>query len=96
MVPAASHREASALAPYVNLARGWNRQADTERNPLFYDDGCSPPRSYRDWLDRWAVHYVVLPTGEPDHAAVQEAALVAGGLPYLTRSGPTTTGSCSR
>lgn len=33
VVPAASHREASALAPYVNLARGWNRQADMERNP---------------------------------------------------------------
>lgn len=33
VVPARSHREASALAPYVNLARGWNRQADMERNP---------------------------------------------------------------
>ncbi|WP_449341976.1 MFS transporter, partial [Streptomyces aurantiogriseus] len=38
VVPARSHREASALAPYVNLARGWNRQADMKRNPLFYDD----------------------------------------------------------
>lgn len=33
VVPASSHREASALAPYVNLARGWNRQADMGRNP---------------------------------------------------------------
>ena len=38
VVPASSHREASALAPYVNLARGWNRQADMKRNPLFYDE----------------------------------------------------------
>lgn len=62
VVPASSHREASALAPYVNLARGWNRQADMERNPLFYDDTLDPV-NYRQWLDRWAVHYVVLPKG---------------------------------
>jgi hypothetical protein len=72
VVPAASHREASALAPYVNLARGWNRQADAERNPVFYTDGLLTKRSYRDWLDRWAVHYVVLSTGQPDQAGVEE------------------------
>ncbi|MFI9203513.1 MFS transporter [Streptomyces sp. NPDC053048] len=83
VVPARSHREASALAPYVNLARGWNRQADLKRNPLFYEDGLLTPDSYRDWLDRWAVHYVVLPTDEPDNAGVDEAKLVAQGQPYL-------------
>ncbi|MFC4783838.1 MFS transporter [Nocardioides sp. MAHUQ-72] len=83
VVPAASHREASALAPYVNLARGWNRQADAERNPIFYTEGLLTKRSYRAWLDRWAVHYVVLSTGEPDQAGVAEAALVSGGLRYL-------------
>jgi hypothetical protein len=83
VVPARSHREASALAPYVNLARGWNRQADTERNPLFYEDGLLTAASYRAWLDRWAVHYVVLPTGQPDAAAETETELVAGGLDYL-------------
>ncbi|MBH1935296.1 MFS transporter [Streptomyces sp. AV19] len=83
VVPARSHREASALAPHVNLARGWNRQADMKRNPLFYKEGLLTPGSYRDWLDRWAVHYVVLPTDEPDHAAVKEAELVAKGQPYL-------------
>ncbi|MFG3529700.1 MFS transporter [Streptomyces sp. NPDC047917] len=83
VVPASSHREASALAPYVNLARGWNRQADMKRNPLFYDDTLNSA-NYRQWLDRWAVHYVVLPTGTPDsNGAVQEAQLVDGGLPYL-------------
>ncbi|MGW3637580.1 MFS transporter [Streptomyces sp. NPDC005075] len=83
VVPASSHREASALAPYVNLARGWNRQADMERNPLFYDDTLDPV-NYRQWLDRWAVHYVVLPKGEPDSTgAAQEAALVQKGQPYL-------------
>ncbi|GAA0471973.1 MFS transporter [Streptomyces sp. NPDC046215] len=83
VVPARSHREASALAPYVNLARGWNRQADLKRNPLFYEPGMLTPSSYRAWLDRWAVHYVVLPTGEPDNAAKEEAKLVSKGQPYL-------------
>lgn len=83
VVPARSHREASALAPYFNLARGWNRQADRERNPLFYEPDMLTPDSYRAWLGRWAVHYVVLPTGEPDPAARSEARLVAKGQPYL-------------
>ncbi|MEV7236358.1 MFS transporter [Streptomyces sp. NPDC051020] len=85
VVPASSHREASALASYVNLARGWNRQADMERNPLFYDDTLNSA-NYRQWLDRWAVHYVVLPKGQPDATgAVQEAELVQRGQPYLRR-----------
>ncbi|MGW2204315.1 MFS transporter [Streptomyces sp. NPDC001774] len=82
VVPASSHRESSALSPYINLARGWNRQADMERNPLFYDDTLNAT-NYQDWLDRWAVHYVVLPTGAPDSGAELEAELVADGLPYL-------------
>ncbi|MFF1417954.1 MFS transporter [Streptomyces sp. NPDC058280] len=82
VVPASSHREASALAPYVNLARGWNRQADMELNPLFYDDTLNSD-NYRGWLDRWAVHYVVLPKGRPDSGAGLEAALVQRGQPYL-------------
>lgn len=84
VVPVRSHREASALMPYVNLARGWNRQADTDRNPLFYEEGGLTPTSYHDWLRRWAVRYVVLPTDEdPDPAARDEARLVRSGLPYL-------------
>ncbi|MFC8276123.1 MFS transporter [Streptomyces sp. NPDC057271] len=82
VVPASSHRESSALSPYINLARGWNRQADMERNPLFYDDTLNAT-NYQGWLDRWAVHYVVLPTGAPDSGAELEAELVADGLPYL-------------
>ena len=83
VVPPSSHREASAFPSYVNLARGWNRQADMKRNPLFYDDTLNAV-NYRNWLDRWAVHYVVLPEGSPDSSgAVQEAALVGKGLPYL-------------
>ncbi|MGW8064864.1 MFS transporter [Streptomyces ziwulingensis] len=83
VVPARSHREASALAPYVNLARGWLRQADMERNPLFYDDTLNSA-NYHEWLKRWAVHYVVLPKGEPDgDGGERERELVQRGLPYL-------------
>ncbi|MEV6796453.1 MFS transporter [Streptomyces sp. NPDC051320] len=85
VVPASSHREASALAPYVNLARGWNRQADMERNPLFYDDTLDAD-NYRTWLNRWAVRYVVLPKGAPDSSGgTQEEKLVQDGQPYLKR-----------
>ncbi|MFJ3672180.1 MFS transporter [Streptomyces sp. NPDC090106] len=83
VVPARSHREASALAPYVNLARGWNRQADMERNPLFYDDTLNSA-NYHEWLKRWAVHFVVLPKDDPDgDGGERERALVQRGMPYL-------------
>jgi len=85
VVPARSHIEASALAPYVNLARGWNRQADMERNPLFYDDTLNSA-NYHEWLQRWAVHYVVLPKDEPDgDGGERERRLVQRGMPYLTQ-----------
>ncbi|MDN3023247.1 MFS transporter [Streptomyces sp. S.PB5] len=83
VVPARSHREASALAPYVNLARGWNRQADMERNPLFYDDTLNSA-NYHEWLERWAVHFVVLPKDAPDgDGGERERQLVQRGMPYL-------------
>jgi hypothetical protein len=86
VVPTKSHREAAALAPHVPLARGWNRQADAERNPVFYRDRDLTADAYKRWLRRWAVRFVVLSTAAaPDPAAAQEADLVAGGLPYLDR-----------
>jgi hypothetical protein len=83
VVPVRSHREASALAPYVNLARGWNRQADTDRNPVFYENGGLTPESYHAWLRRWAVRYVVLPSSPPDGAGIEEAEIIRAGQPYL-------------
>lgn len=82
VVPARNHREATVLAPHVNMARGWNRQLDVERGRLFYDGGLSPA-GYRAWLDRWAVGYVVLHHGQPDGPAEAEAALVRAGQPWL-------------
>jgi hypothetical protein len=84
VVPMESHREASALAPYVNLARGWNRQADVARNPMFYrDDQPFTIDDYRQWLRRWAVRLVVLPASTPDYAGLRERGLLRGGLPFL-------------
>lgn len=82
VVPARDHREATALAPHVNMARGWNRQLDMERGRLFYD-GSFSPAAYRAWLDRWAVGFVVLPSARPDGYAEEEARLVASGPGWL-------------
>ncbi|WP_399029666.1 hypothetical protein [Streptomyces sp. 15-116A] len=75
VVPARNHREATALAPHVHLARGWNRQLDMERARLFYD-GSFSAATYRAWLDHWAVGFVVLPNGKPDGFAEEEARLI--------------------
>jgi hypothetical protein len=94
VVPTESHGEASALAPFVNLARGWNRQADVARHPMFYRDGAPfGSQDYRRWLRRWAVRFVVLSTSTPDYAGLRESHLVREGLPYLRRvwSDPTWT-----
>ncbi|KPI14438.1 hypothetical protein OK074_8643 [Actinobacteria bacterium OK074] len=74
-VPAQNHREAVVLTPYVNLARGWNRQLDMERARLFYD-GTFSAATYRAWLDHWAVGFVVLPDGRADSYALAEDDLV--------------------
>ena len=44
-------REAAFVAPVVPIARGWSRQVDTARNPLFYD-GPLDADEYEQWLIR--------------------------------------------
>lgn len=86
VVPSTSHLEASALAPYVNLARGWNRQADVARNPIFYrTEKPFTAHQYERWLRSWAVRFVVLPASTADYAGLRESQLVRAGLPFLTR-----------
>ncbi|MFI2346641.1 hypothetical protein ACH492_06190 [Streptomyces sp. NPDC019443] len=84
VVPARNHREATVLAPHINMARGWNRQLDVERGRLFYD-GSLTEATYRQWLDRWAVGLVVLHHGRPDGPAEGEAAIVRSGPGWLER-----------
>jgi hypothetical protein len=76
----------------IPLARGWLRQADIDRNPLFFTDipgatGTGVPldaTTYRDWLAQQAVQFVAVPDAELTWSGRPEASLVTGGLAYLT------------
>ena len=78
-VPMLNHWESWGLVGAADLARGWNRQADVQRNPLFYE-GELTEAAYHDWLQKWAVGYVAVPTlpaGGLDYSARREAAIIA-------------------
>jgi hypothetical protein len=77
-----SHWEGAEIAPVAPLARGWLRQLDTGRHPLFYE-GELNRLTYASWLSENAVRYVALPSAKPDKHAYQERALIERGLPYL-------------
>jgi len=76
------HWEGAEVASEVPLARGWLRQIDTGRNPIFYKGGLNE-LTYASWLSENAVRYVALPDAKPDASAYRERALIEGGLPYL-------------
>jgi hypothetical protein len=80
VVPTFDHWEAYWLpSAGVPLARGWYRQIDIARNELFYDRPLSPT-SYRDWLRRMGVRYVLLPrTRLGQKGEEEEAALLRSG-----------------
>ncbi len=80
VVATADHWEARYVAPHVMIARGWERQLDTYRNALFYEE--SKPltaQRYRAWLARNAISYVALPDAPLDYSAHAEASLVRSG-----------------
>jgi hypothetical protein len=88
--PTRDYWEAAYLGD-VPLARGWLRQADIDRNPLFFTvvpgaPGTGvplDPDTYRQWLADKSVQYVAVPDAEFSWPGRAEAALVADGLPYL-------------
>ncbi len=83
VVPLRDHWESAYLPPTVPLARGWERQVDSDRNALFYDGSLSA-QTYERWLRHEAVSYVVLAPDAPvDRWGRDEAALIRAGLPYL-------------
>jgi hypothetical protein len=85
VVPLQDHWESAYVAAAVPLARGWLRQVDVDRNPLFYADRLDPA-AYTAWLKSNAVSYVaVAPGSTPDRWARAEADLVVSGVPALRR-----------
>jgi hypothetical protein len=82
-IPFTSSRwENAEVAPIAPLARGWQRQLDTGRNPVFYR-GDLNRLTYASWLAENAVRYVALPSAKPDRSSYAERALIEDGLPYL-------------
>jgi hypothetical protein len=83
VVEPATKGAARYVGESMPVARGWERQADMTDNPIFYKDDALNATSYRRWLDELAVAYVAVPNTRLDFASVDEAKLIAGGLPYL-------------
>jgi hypothetical protein len=85
VVATADHWEARYVASHAMIARGWERQLDTYRNGIFYEE--SEPLTaarYRAWLARNAISYIALPDAPLDYSAHPEARLLrGGGIPYL-------------
>jgi hypothetical protein len=82
-IPFTSSRwENAEVAPLVPLARGWLRQLDTGRNPVFYR-GDLNRLTYASWLAENAVRYVALPGAKPDSSSYAERALIEQGQRYL-------------
>jgi len=76
------HWEGAEVAAEAPLARGWLRQLDTGRHPIFYKGGLNE-LTYASWLSENAVRYVALPDAKPDRSSYRERALIENGLPYL-------------
>ena len=67
------------------IARGWERQLDRYRNPLFYEPGPISAARYRRWLAEQAISYVALPDAPLDYSG-QGRGEAACGSPPLTRT----------
>jgi hypothetical protein len=92
-IPATRDYWEAAYLGDIPLARGWLRQADIDRNPLFFtkipgaSSGTGVPldaMTYRDWLAQQAVQFVAVPDADLTWSGRPEATLVTGGLAYLT------------
>jgi hypothetical protein len=81
--PTQDHWESLWGAADLQLARGWERQFDIAENGIFYGPDPLTAASYDSWLLSNGVSWVALPTVKLDYSALQEAALVKTGLPFL-------------
>jgi hypothetical protein len=78
-----AHGEAAEVAQAHPLARGWQRQLDVARNPLFYGHEPLNATTYARWLADNGVRFVALPDAILDSSSYTEAKLINQGLPYL-------------
>lgn len=83
VVPTRLHSEAAYVAPYLPIARGWERQLDIVDNPLFYAQRPPTPAAYRAWLLDNGVRFVAVPDSPLDYSATAEARLVRAGVDGL-------------
>lgn len=84
VVPLRDHEEAAEVAPVVPLARGWSRQEDTVRNPLFYDGALSALRFEQWLLDEGVDHVALAPSARIDGGGrAERALLLVGSVPGL-------------
>lgn len=91
--PTRDYWESAYVADEAPLARGWLRQVDITRNPLFFptdsghtsDSGYDPldPAEYYTWLVDNGVSYVALPDARLSWVGWREAELIASGPDYL-------------
>ena len=84
VVPTYRYWEAAYVPATVPLARGWLRQADTARNPVFFGERLSSG-GYRRWLRDNAVSLVAVADAPVAPVGRSEAALIRTGPAYLRR-----------
>ncbi|GIE24215.1 hypothetical protein Ahu01nite_073170 [Winogradskya humida] len=82
VVPTANYWEAAYVPGTAPLARGWLRQADTDRNPLFFEKKLTAA-GYGTWLRDSGVSLVALAAAPPASVARREARLVRSKPSYL-------------
>ena len=79
VVPTKRHWETWHVARSFAVARGWERQADIDHGPFFYDDNPFDVDTYRGWLEAEHVQFVALSDLDIDRAGLNEAALLGSG-----------------
>jgi hypothetical protein len=86
VLPEEHHWESAYVPQGIYIARGWERQLDRARNPLFYQSTPLSSLQYRSWLDDLGVGYVAVPDAPLDYAARAEKRLIKRGPPsYLEK-----------
>lgn len=82
VVPSRDYWESTYVAEKRPLARGWMRQLDIERNPLFFN-GKLTSNSYQDWLMDNGVRYVAMARASHSWVGSAEVELILANQPYL-------------